>query len=217
MNAPTLQELHDATGGQLKIGRPTAQEVAIGPIVIDSRQVTEGSVFWALRGPNHDAADFADEAFERGAAGVVAERSVEAPEDRWVLEVENTQRALWSWAAWRRRRFTGILVAVTGSVGKTTTRRDDSHAVLRHSVCNGTDQRRETTTTTSVFPLSMMAARGEPRLCRTRTGRQQPRARLRRWPGSARPNVGVITHVADAHLGSFGSLRGDCREPRPSC
>src|SRR3972149_3812020 len=66
----------------------------------------------------------------RGPAGAVVRCPVEAPADRWVLQVPDTLHALWQWAEWKRRRFKGTVVAVTGSVGKTTTRQM-IHTVLK--------------------------------------------------------------------------------------
>ena len=103
-------------------------------VAIDSREVQPGDVFWALPGQHHDGAEFADEAFQRGAAGAVVHRPVEAPAGRWVLEVRDTLESLQQWAAWKRRRFGGAVVAVTGSVGKTTTRQM-IHTVLKSRLC----------------------------------------------------------------------------------
>ena len=71
----------------------------------DSRKIEPGDVFWALRGPNHDGEDFLADAFRRGAAGAVVARDVAVPDHHWVIRVEDTQRALWAWARWKRRQF----------------------------------------------------------------------------------------------------------------
>ena len=122
MNPPTLRDLCRAIGGRLAIDGPAPYGVPLGPIATDSRRVNRGDVFWALRGLKYDGNDYVGEAFERGAAGAVVTEPTPAPAGRWTIEVEDTQPALWKWARWKRRRFTGTLIAVTGSVGKTTTR-----------------------------------------------------------------------------------------------
>ena len=67
----TLDDLIRATGGQPSA--PDApRDVEIGPAAIDSRRIEPGEVFWAMRGPNYDGADFVDDALHNGAAGVVA-------------------------------------------------------------------------------------------------------------------------------------------------
>jgi UDP-N-acetylmuramoyl-tripeptide--D-alanyl-D-alanine ligase len=196
----TLDELSSAIGGRLSPGDGAA---GLGPIATDSRQVEPGSVFWALRGPNHDGADFIDEAFGRGAVGVVTARMVDPPKGRWAVEVEDTQQALQEWARFKRRKFTGTMIAVTGSVGKTTARQM-IHSVLQGRL-EGTASPRNYNNHVGL-PLSM--SRIEPghdyavlELGASRRGEIAALAEL------CIPKVGVITQVGDAHLGEFGSRR----------
>ena len=76
------------------------------------------------------AKQFVGEAFRRGAAGAVVAKDVAVPDDHWAVRVDDTQQALWAWARWKRRQFTGTVIAVTGSAGKTTTRQM-IHTVLQ--------------------------------------------------------------------------------------
>lgn len=202
----SLHDLSDAIGGQL-LPDDAARHGAtdeLGPVVIDSRRVEPGSVFWALRGPNHDGADFVPEAFSRGAAGVVVGKGVDVPQGRWAVRVQNTHRALRQWAEWKRRQFGGTLIAVTGSVGKTTTRQM-IHTVLRTRLA-GTASPGNFNNHIGV-PLSIL--RIEPQhdyavleLGANRRGEIAALAKL------SAPKVGVITQVGDAHLGGFGTRRG---------
>ena len=77
-------------------------DVPVGRVVIDSRQVEAGDVFWGLAGSRSNGSDFAEEAFARGAAGAVVDRPVRAPTGSWALVVDDTLRALHAWAglAW---------------------------------------------------------------------------------------------------------------------
>ncbi len=122
----TLNQLQDITGGQLRLAAmpPRHGEMTqVGPIVTDSRRVQADMVFWGLAGPRFNGACFAEDALVRGASGVVvAGRDVEPWAGRWSLRVDDGLQALCSLAAWHRRQFSGRVVAVTGSVGKTTTR-----------------------------------------------------------------------------------------------
>jgi UDP-N-acetylmuramoyl-tripeptide--D-alanyl-D-alanine ligase len=202
----TLHDLAQATGGRIL---PTdriqdAAGTALGRMVTDSRQVEASDIFWALSGPNYDGACFIHEAFRRGARGVVASRMETVPEDGWVLNVDDTQRALERWARWKRRRFSGIVIAVTGSVGKTTTRQM-IHTVLQGRL-KGTASPRNYNNQWGV-PLSMLAL--EPQhdyavleLGANRAGEIAMLAEL------CAPKVGVITQLGDAHLGGFGCRQG---------
>ena len=153
----TLDDLIRATGGQ-----PSAEnvprDVEVGPAAIDSRRIEPGEVFWAMRGPNYDGADFVDDAFHNGAAGVVAGRAIDVPSGRWAVQVADTAEALQQWAEYRRLHFTGTAVAVTGSVGKTTTRQM-IHTVLQTRL-TGTASPRNYNNHVGL-PLSMFALRAD--------------------------------------------------------
>jgi UDP-N-acetylmuramoyl-tripeptide--D-alanyl-D-alanine ligase len=202
----TLHDLAQATGGRI-LPADRIQDAAcaaLGRIVTDSRQVEPGDIFWALSGPNYDGACFIEEALRRRAQGVVAARRETAPEKGWILNVDDTQRALEQWARWKRRQFTGNVIAVTGSVGKTTTRQM-IHCVLQGRL-KGTASPQNYNNQWGV-PLSMLAI--EPQhdyavleLGANRSGEISMLAEL------CAPKVGVITQLGDAHLGGFGDRQG---------
>ena len=113
-------------------------------------------------------------------------------------------QALVDLAAWKRRQFTGTVIAVTGSVGKTTTRQM-IHTVLqsrlgRHGQPAELQQPRRRA-------AEHVGHRAGPRLRGAGIGREPPR-RDRRAGRFVQPKVGVITQVGDAHLGGFGSRQG---------
>src|SRR5262249_14921834 len=121
----TLSKLHAVIGGRLRLATLAPRHGEHAPIPgigIDSRQIESGQVFWGLAGARFDGAAFADEAYARGASGVVVGRYVQPAPGCWSLEVSNPLASLTQLAAWNRARMTGRVVAVTGSVGKTTTR-----------------------------------------------------------------------------------------------
>ena len=135
----TLHDLAQATGGRILPARriQDAAVAALGRIVTDSRQVESGDVFWALRdrtttGPVSSTRPFA--AVRKASSFREWKPS---PTDGWILKVDDTQRALEQWARWKRRHFTGIVIAVTGSVGKTTTRQMIHYRVAEPLAGNG--------------------------------------------------------------------------------
>ncbi len=204
---PTIHDLHQVLDARW-LGPASAFAQAatrpVGRVVTDSRKIEEGDVVWALRGPNHDGARFADEAFERGAAGAVLHRTAIVPEGRWALEVPDTNRALRRWAAWHRGRFSGTVVAITGSVGKTTTRQMID-TVLRQKH-RGSASPRNYNNHVGV-PLSMLQMEPGHDYAVLELGASS-RGEIARLAALCRPHIGVITHVGDAHLGGFGSRRG---------
>ena len=104
---------------------------AVGPalftgVSIDSRTIQSGEIFFALRGEFHDGHDHLREAAERGAALTVVDRNATAGKMRIapvpMIVVEDTLKALQSLASYWRDRHTLPVLAVVGSVGKTTTK-----------------------------------------------------------------------------------------------
>jgi len=202
----TLDELQQAIAGNRRFVADASCSSAaeIARVVIDSREIRGGDVFWALKGNHHDGSDFVADAFRRGAAGVVCRRqSFTPPPGRWALLVENSLAALWSVAAFRRQRFRGTLVAVTGSVGKTTSR-NMIHTVLG-SALRGVASPRNYNNHIGL-PLGMLGLEGDLdygvfELGASAEGEVAQLAEL------CRPRIGVITRIADAHLGGFGGYQ----------
>lgn len=152
----TLNDLHRTLGGTLRAPRNLdLDQVRLGPIAVDSRQVVPGGTYWAVPGRYHDGAEFADEAFRRGAAGAVVHRPVERPARGWTLEVPDPTSALYQWARYGRSQFQGCVIAVAGSAGKRTARRM-LHAVLSRQlrgIAPPTDETRALS-----FPLAILQA-----------------------------------------------------------
>ena len=91
-------------------------------VVVNSKEVQEGDLFVALKGSRHDGHDFVEEAFQRGAVGVVVEREVKVPEGRFALVVKDSLEFLRNLARKKREGFKGKVIAIAGSAGKTTTK-----------------------------------------------------------------------------------------------
>jgi UDP-N-acetylmuramoyl-tripeptide--D-alanyl-D-alanine ligase len=199
----TIQQLQAAIGGELiaETAVCSAQPAMLGRVVVDSRQVKKGDLFWALNGTLHDGADFAGEAFSRGALGVVAGRAIEPPAGRFAIQVHDSLWAL-QWLARRKRsQFNGQTVAVTGSVGKTTTR-VMIEAVLR--------QAGETTSSPHNYnnhvglPLSLLELDDRHEFAVYELAASAP-GEIAKLADMCRPDMGVITCIGEAHLSGFGN------------
>lgn len=210
MSPLNLSQLQEITRGRLRVGArlTDAASLRIGSIATDSRYVLAGDTFWALRGARHDGAHFAGEAFARGAAGVVVQTAgLPLLDDRWLLEVDDTQEALTRLAAWRRSRFAGRVIAVTGSVAKSTTR-EMLNGILRQSSVGVASPR--SFNNRIGLPLSMLELDetfdyGLFELGANRPGEIDQMAEL------CRPQMGIITAAGDAHFGSFGGYEAIAR------
>jgi UDP-N-acetylmuramoyl-tripeptide--D-alanyl-D-alanine ligase len=206
MRDMTVKKLHETVGGRLRLDMlapPRGEDAPIGRIVTDSREVRAGDVFWGLAGTRLDGAGFAAEAYSRGATGaVVGKKYVQPWPGCWSLEVEDAQQALNELASWNRQRLVGRVVAVTGSVGKTTTRQM-IRAVLGEQLCGSASPKNFNNHVG--LPLSMLSIDPADDFAVLELAANAP-GEIGRLAALCRPHVGVITRVGDAHLGGFGLL-----------
>ena len=118
----SIGEIAKATGGILA-GAVTAEtDTAISGVSTDTRTLKAGEAFFALKGENHDAHDHLGEATAKGAATLIVSDADSIPNDYpgIALVVEDTLRAYQELAAYYRQKIDPFVIAVTGSVGKTT-------------------------------------------------------------------------------------------------
>ena len=129
MEALTLRQLLEAVNGTL-LGDFCEEDAAVDAVSTDSRNIEPGCLFIPLEGERFDGHAFINSALEAGAAGcfTARERDSYLP-GKFYIKVRSTQRALWELARYYKKQFPIPFVAVTGSVGKTTTK-DMAAAVL---------------------------------------------------------------------------------------
>ena len=199
MHHVSLNELLAATGGKA-IGFDR-REFGFADIGIDSRSIRPGALFWALRGERLDGHDFVADALARGAAAcVVGADKVNTTAGPRIV-VPNTLQALWDFARWYRRQQAIPVVAVTGSVGKTTTR-EMIHAVLSNRL-SGTRSPKNFNNHFGV-PLSVLGIEKHHEFAVLELGASAA-GEIRDLAGIAAPEIGVVTAIAAAHLDGFGS------------
>jgi len=105
----------------LKLPNPETQK-NITHITTDSRAVTPGSLFIAIKGDSMDGHDFISAAVAKGAVGIISEREVSVPPGSTLFHVSSTLHAIRSLAHAYRLTFSIPFIGVVGSVGKTTTK-----------------------------------------------------------------------------------------------
>jgi UDP-N-acetylmuramoyl-tripeptide--D-alanyl-D-alanine ligase len=186
-------------------GRCVSADVAFRGVSTDTRQLQPGSLFVALRGPNHDGHDFLDAAREGGAAAAAVSRVTQTPLP--LLEVADTRLALGRLAAWWRARFTLPVVAVTGSNGKTTVR-SMTHAIL--SRAGRTLATQGNLNNDIGLPLTLLRLGPEDRYAVLELGANHP-GEIDYLASIAQPDIAVVTNAGPAHLEGFGDVSGVAR------
>jgi UDP-N-acetylmuramoyl-tripeptide--D-alanyl-D-alanine ligase len=171
----------------------------------DSRAVAPGELFFAFPGERVDGFDFAAQAAGRGAAGIVVSRARGVPagcDGVAIIAVDDPRRAMGDVARAARAEFRGIVVGVTGSNGKTTTKELCAAALSpRGAVC-----RTAGSFNTDVgLPVTVMSATGNEAAWVLEMA-MRGHGEIAYLAEVARPHIGVITNVGAAHLERLHSL-----------
>jgi UDP-N-acetylmuramoyl-tripeptide--D-alanyl-D-alanine ligase len=195
--------LREAAG--LLDGAVSGADVAFTAVATDSRRLPAGALFVALTGPNFDGHDFVAAARERGAGAALVERPVADPLPQ--LRVADTRLALGRLAAAWRSRFTGPLIALTGSNGKTTLK-EMIAAILR---LRGSTLATEGNLNNDLgVPLTLLRLTGEHAYAVIEMGANH-HGEIAYLTGLARPDVAVVNNAGPCHLEGFGDVAGVAR------
>lgn len=197
-----LSQCTEATDGTLVNG-----DCEFDSLSTDTRQIGPGELFVALRGKNYDAHDFLYLAVDAGACGLVVERADEAislPQ----LVVQDTTAALGAISTVKRSFFSGVLVAITGSSGKTTVK-GMLTAIL--SVRGRVKATRGNFNNHIGVPLTLMRLEANDSFAVIEMGTSGI-GEIRYLANLAKPAVALVNNVMAAHLAGFGSLASIAQE-----
>jgi UDP-N-acetylmuramoyl-tripeptide--D-alanyl-D-alanine ligase len=177
---------------------------AVGGISIDSRTLEPGDLFFAIRGDAHDGHDHVARAFEAGAAAAVVsrERAPQLAALGAAFAVEDTLNAMERLGAAARARSTAKIVAVTGSVGKTTVK-EMLRAML--TTCGATHASAASYNNHWGVPLTLARMPANARfgvfeMGMNHAGEIVPLTRM------TRPHVALVTTIAPVHIEHLGSI-----------
>jgi UDP-N-acetylmuramoyl-tripeptide--D-alanyl-D-alanine ligase len=196
-------EAESGTGGTLAMGE---RDTLLSGVSIDTRTLQDGALFFAIRGPNQDGHRFILDALSKGALGVVVQEGFEFPgkfpPERVLIKVADTHQALKNLASSVRRRWPGTLVAITGSMGKTTTK-EFAAQILQA----GFRVYRTPGNYNNLFglPLALLGLRRDYDFGIFEMGMSAP-GEIAEMCAIASPAVGILTNVAPVHLAFFDSL-----------
>ncbi len=199
----TPEDLAEAADGVMT--RPFAAD----GVSIDTRTVAAGDLFVALHGENRDGHVFVADALNAGAAGALVDHdppgvAADAP----LLRVADTLAALTAIGAAARARFAGRLVAVTGSVGKTTTKE-----MLRRILAASGPTHAAVASYNNHWGVPLTLARMPPdaAFCVAEIGMNHP-GEIAPLAQLARPHVAIVTNIERVHIGHMGSLEAIAAE-----
>lgn len=188
------------------------RDFMVKQITIDSRRCSPGKAFIAIRGHNFDGHQFIQKAVAAGATLIIASRSVKncsVP----VIYVKDTVHALGRIAAYHRQRFDIPVIAITGSVGKTTTK-DLIHSVLRGQFrCAVSDK---SFNNHIGVPLTLLKLTHKHQVAVLEMGTNQ-KGDIAYLAEMVQPTIAIFTAFGESHLEGLKNRNGVAREKLTLC
>ncbi len=215
MNKLSLSEIVKVTGA--KVNADT--EIFFEGVTTDSREITEGVLFVALKGEKFNGEDFAEDALKKGASAVLVSRAAKKIVGGVVLKVDDTLTAYQQISCSWRERFQIPVVAITGSTGKTTTK-DLTAAALSAlgKICK----------TTANFnnevgvPMTLLELDESHAAAVVEIG-MRGLEQIKNLAQYVKPTIGIVTNVNETHIEILGSIeniaraKGELVEAIPKC
>lgn len=189
---------------------PPNRESNFTGVSIDSRTTQPGDCFFAITGENFNGHNFLIEAFNKGAACAVVGKNYQNEKltDKIILKVDDTKKALGDFARVYRRQNKFKVIAITGSVGKTTTRQIIYHVLSRHFRVT---EAPKNFNNNIGLPLTLLSADPDHQIVITELGSSSP-GEIAYLTKIASPDIAVITNICPAHLKGFGDIETILKE-----
>lgn len=197
MISVTLSQLSGILHGELH-----GADTTIDAVTSDTRKLTSGCLFVALKGERFDAHDFADKAKEGGAGALLVSRKLDI--DLPQLVVKDTRLAFGELAAWVRQQVPARVVALTGSSGKTSVK-EMTAAIL--SECGNTLYTAGNLNNDIGVPMTLLRLTKEHKYAVIELGANH-QGEIAWTVSLTRPEAALVNNLAAAHLEGFGSLAG---------
>ncbi|TBR68899.1 MULTISPECIES: UDP-N-acetylmuramoyl-tripeptide--D-alanyl-D-alanine ligase [unclassified Escherichia] len=197
MISVTLSQLTDILNGELK-----GADITLDAVTTDTRKLTPGCLFVALKGERFDAHDFADQAKAGGAGALLVSRPLDI--DLPQLIVKDTRLAFGELAAWVRQQVPARVVALTGSSGKTSVK-EMTAAIL--SQCGNTLYTAGNLNNDIGVPMTLLRLTPEYDYAVIELGANH-QGEIAWTVSLTRPEAALVNNLAAAHLEGFGSLAG---------
>ena len=192
-----VKDILKITNGKLICGD---ENIEVNDFSRDTREIKEGDAYIALKGERFDGNDFCKNAVDNGAKVCIVSKDIEKINGTTIIKVEDTLKALQDIATFKRMQYDIPVVAVTGSVGKTST---------KDLIAGVVSEEYKTLKTKGNYnneiglPLTVLSLKDEEAMV-VEMGMNHF-GEIRKLTNIAKPTVAVITNIGTAHIGNLGS------------
>ena len=187
-------------------------DVEVCDVVTDSRSCAfgDGAMFVAMRGINHDSHNYIADMYKCGVRAFMVEcgADYDCVEGAGYVEVENSLQALQTLAAFHREKFSGVVVGITGSNGKTVVKEWVARALPQSVKFFASPMSYNSQLGVA---LSLLMIDGDEEVALIEAGISEP-GEMERLERMIRPDVAVVTSIGDAHQANFESIEQKIRE-----
>ncbi|MBI5327917.1 MAG: UDP-N-acetylmuramoyl-tripeptide--D-alanyl-D-alanine ligase [Deltaproteobacteria bacterium] len=225
----TIKDVLNAVGGRLIQGDKNA---CINGVSTDSRNISNGELFFALKGPRFDGHSFVNDVLKKGAAGVIVQREEPAAKESekggkgereikifsdspilrfsdsnpqfGIVQVEDTLSALGNLARYWREMHPVPLIAVSGSCGKTTTK-EMIAAILKTS--RSIIKTQGNLNNLIGLPLTIFRLNNIHKAAVLELGISE-KGEMKKLAQICKPDVAVLTNISEAHTATLGNVEG---------
>lgn len=192
-----VKDILKITNGKLICGD---ENIEVNDFSRDTREIKDGDAYIALKGERFDGNDFCKNAVNNGAKVCIVSKDIEPVNAETIIKVEDTLKALQDIAKYKRMEYSIPVVAVTGSVGKTST---------KDLIASVVSEEYKTLKTKGNYnneiglPLTVLSLKDEEAMV-VEMGMNHF-GEIRKLTNIANPTVAVITNIGTAHIGNLGS------------
>lgn len=175
----------------------------IKSLSIDSRTLQGGQWFLCLRGENFDAHDFIEAILEKKPAGIIFSNSYAQAQNLYGIAVDNPNQYLGELASWWRTKVDPLVLAVTGSNGKTSTKE-----ILAHLLTSSSNQvvaTKDNLNNQFGVPLTLLSIQETTKYVVVELGSNH-RGEISQLSQWAKPNFAIIVSIAEGHIGNFKTI-----------